>query len=124
MGADTKANTRELVRAPGGLLERLQRGVALEALGESSSSFGTEAVPRETASMGAGGGAEECQWALTRKRTLKGGFERQSAYSSTSNVELPLIPSARAAPPSGPRSFSRRLRAWERMRVLRSVNGR
>ena len=53
-GADTKANTREPVRAPSGLLEQSQRGVALEALGESSSSFGTEAVPRETASMGAG----------------------------------------------------------------------
>jgi len=33
-----------------GLLERLQRGVALEALGESSSSLGTEFVERETAS--------------------------------------------------------------------------
>ena len=58
MGADTKANTRELVRAPGGLLERLQRGVALDALSESSSSFGTELVGRETASMGAEVGAE------------------------------------------------------------------
>ena len=45
-------------RAPGGLLERLQRGVALEALGESSCSFGTKVVHRETASMGAGPGAE------------------------------------------------------------------
>ena len=38
-GADTKANTRESVRVPGGLLERLQRRVALEALRESGSSF-------------------------------------------------------------------------------------
>ena len=52
-GADTKANTRALVRAPGGLLERLQRDVALEVLRESSSSLGTEMVVRETASMGA-----------------------------------------------------------------------
>ena len=58
MGIDTKANTQESVRAPGGLLERLQRGVALEALGESNSSLGTEAVERETASMGAEAGAE------------------------------------------------------------------
>ena len=58
MGADRKVNTRELVPAPGGLLERLQCGVALEALGESSSSFGTEVVMRETASMGAEAGAE------------------------------------------------------------------
>ena len=35
----------------------------------------------------------------------------QAAYSSESSVELPLRPSARAAPPSGPRSFCRRLRA-------------
>ena len=32
------------VRAPSGLLELLQRGVALEALGESGGSLGTEAV--------------------------------------------------------------------------------
>eukprot|EP00964_Phaeocystis_antarctica_P115280 scaffold79253_cov51-Phaeocystis_antarctica.AAC.2 len=53
MGADTKANTRELVRAPGGLLERLQCRVALDALGESGSSFGTEVVVSQTASTGA-----------------------------------------------------------------------
>ena len=52
MGPDTKANTRELVRAPGGLLERLQRRVALEALGESGCSLGTEAVASQTASRG------------------------------------------------------------------------
>ena len=38
MGADRKANTGELVRASGGLLERLQRGVARESLRESGSS--------------------------------------------------------------------------------------
>ena len=47
-GADTKANTRELVRARSSQLERLQRRVALEALGERGSSFGTEAVFIET----------------------------------------------------------------------------
>ena len=62
MGADTKANTRGPVRAPGGLLERLQRGVALDALSESSSSLGTEAVVSQTASTGAEAGAEACQW--------------------------------------------------------------
>ena len=45
MGADTKR-----VREVGGLLERLQRRVALEALGESDSSFGTEVVVFQTAS--------------------------------------------------------------------------
>ena len=57
MGADTKANTRELVLAQGGLLDGLQRGVALEALGESGSCFGTEFVPPQTANMGAEAGA-------------------------------------------------------------------
>ena len=73
-GADKKANTRELVRARGGLLERVQRGVALEALGESSYSFGTEVVGSQTASTRAESGAEReaCQWALTRKRTVWG----------------------------------------------------
>ena len=73
MGADTKANAQELVREAGGLLERLQRGVALEALSESESSLGAEAVGRDTASTGAEAGAEACQGALTLKRTLGGG---------------------------------------------------
>ena len=57
-GVDTKANTREPVRAPGGLLERLQCRVALDALGESGSSFGTEPVALQTASTGAEAGVE------------------------------------------------------------------
>ena len=52
MGADRKANTRGLVRAPSGLLQRLQCGVALEALGESGCSLGTEVVASQTASRG------------------------------------------------------------------------
>ena len=52
MGADTKANTRELVRELGGLLERLQRRVALETLCNRSSSFGAELVPLKTAWVG------------------------------------------------------------------------
>ena len=36
------------------LLQRLQRGVALESLGESSSSFGAEPVSLETVSMRTG----------------------------------------------------------------------
>ena len=69
-GADTKANTRELVRGPDGLLERLQRRVAPETLRESGSSFGTEFVPRETAGVGVEAGAEKCQGALTQRDTL------------------------------------------------------
>ena len=67
MGADRKANAQELIREAGGLLERLQRGVALETLGESESSLGAEAVGRDTASTGAEAGAEACQGALTHK---------------------------------------------------------
>ena len=58
-GADTKADTLALVRVLSGLLQRLQRGVALESLGESGSSFRAKPVFRETASMGAGAGAED-----------------------------------------------------------------
>eukprot|EP00964_Phaeocystis_antarctica_P063250 scaffold37942_cov57-Phaeocystis_antarctica.AAC.4 len=65
MGADTKANTRESVRAPGGLLQRLQHRVTLEALRESGSSFGTKTVELETARTGTEVGAEWCQRALT-----------------------------------------------------------
>ena len=61
-GADAKANTRELVRVPGGPLERLQRRVVLEALRESGSSFGTEVVVSQTASTGADAGADD--WAM------------------------------------------------------------
>ena len=52
-GADRKANTGGLVRAPSGLLQRLQPRVALEALGESGASLGAESVFLQTASMGA-----------------------------------------------------------------------
>ena len=38
------------------------------------------------------------------------GLSPQAAYSSDCSVELPLRPSASAAPPSGPRSLRRRLR--------------
>ena len=61
-GADTKANTRELVREAGGLLKRLQRGVALEALCNRGSSFGTELVDIETAVVRSEVGGAPCQW--------------------------------------------------------------
>ena len=57
-GADREANTRELVQALGVLLQRLQRRVALEALGESGCSVRAEFVFRETAAIGAETGAE------------------------------------------------------------------
>ena len=69
-GADIKANTLELVREVGGLLERLQHRVALEALCNRGSSFRTELVVIETAGVGSEVGGEPCQGALTQKRTL------------------------------------------------------
>ena len=48
-GADRKANTRELVREVGGLLERLQRRVALETRCNRGSSFGAELIVLKTA---------------------------------------------------------------------------
>ena len=56
-GVDRKANSRP-VRATGGLLQGLQRRVALEALRESSCSFGTELVVVETAGEGRSGNGE------------------------------------------------------------------
>ena len=44
-----------------------------------------------------------------RKANTKGWFEPQASYLSTCSVELPLRPSARAAPPSGPRPLFWRL---------------
>ena len=96
-GADTKANTLELVRAPSSLLQRLQRGVALESLGESGSSFRAESVFRETASMGAGVGAEGCQWGLTQKQPLWG-----AAAHSRLEIIVSLRMAASAETPSSP----------------------
>ena len=113
MGADRKSNTREPVRAPGGLLERLQCRVALDAVGESGSSFGTEPVILQTAIMGAGASVE---YSIVSTGADTSWFERRAAYLSDCSVVLPLRPSARAASPSGPRPFDERLRAWERGR--------
>ena len=55
-GADRKVNTRGLVQVPSGTPQRLQRRVALEALGESGASLRAESVLAQTASMGARGG--------------------------------------------------------------------
>ena len=70
MGADTKANFVSWFERQAGLLERLQRRVALEALCNRGSFFGTELVPMETAGVGSEVVGESCQWALTQWRTL------------------------------------------------------
>jgi hypothetical protein len=71
-GVDRKANSRP-VRATGGLLQGLQRRVALEALRESSCSFWTDLVAPQTASTGVEAGVKKCQRALTGKQTLSSG---------------------------------------------------
>ena len=90
---------------PSGLLQRLQRGVALESLGESGSSFRAESVFRETASMGAGVGAEGCQWGLTQKQPLLG-----AAAHSRLEIIVSLRMAASAEAPLSPTSLSRILR--------------
>ena len=59
---------------------------------------------------------QACQGALTQKQTLWSRFEYRAAYDSQVRVELPLMPSARAAPPSGPSSFS--LSLWAQRCLL------
>ena len=51
-----KQTLRSRFESPSSLLERLQRGVAFEALGERGSSLGTEPVELETAGVGSRGG--------------------------------------------------------------------
>ena len=96
-GADKKANIRARVRGPGGLLEDLQRDVALEALGESGSPVGAELVEGETEKHGSRGGSlakVKCQWALTQAIA-------QGAVTHSSEVTvLPLSPSQSFAMPS------------------------
>ncbi len=60
----------------------------------------------------------------TNANTRGSWFDRRAAYSSDRSVELPLRPSARAAPPSEPRLLCVRLRGRERRWELSGVNGR
>ena len=46
---------------------------------------------------------QACHGAMTENKHY--GFEYRAAYDSEVRVELPLRPSASAAPPSGPRLF-------------------
>ena len=124
-GADAKANTMGAPqRGHRALLEPLtQFGDALSSVDASLAILAEAAdgVLVETVTGRRSWEGEECQRALTGNQTLGSRFERRVAYSSDCSVELPLMPSARAAPPSGPRSFCWRLRARERRLVLSTV---
>ena len=96
---EAKAKGRQ-VRAPGGLLQRLERRVALEALGESSHSFGTEEVYSQTVCTGAKAGAEECQ----RAPDTEANTGAHAAHLSEV-TELPLSPSHSLVMPSVMSSF-------------------
>ena len=111
-GADRKANAQGPVRGSCGLLELLQRGVALEALGESGSSLGAKAVARDTASMGAEAGAEACQRALTNANARAAAHFRLVIC-----VSLSMEASAEA--PSTPMSLPPILQARDRMGTVR-----
>ena len=84
-----------------GLLVHISEAIFNQAVSEEQSGYGE----RAGVSMG-----------IDTK--IGGWFELQAAYLSDCSVVLPLRPSARAAPPLGPRLFHERLRAWERVRVL------
>jgi len=113
MGADTRANT-----ASGGGAPQVGDLRLLEDGGERGGALVSDYVPPQTASGGWGGDGERVGVSMGADTKFGGWFELQAAYSSDCSVVLPLRPSARAAPPLGPRLFHERLRAWERVRVL------
>ena len=97
MGADTKANTLELVRVPSSLLQRLQCGVALESLCDRGCSFGTESVLLKTAAGGVRRwGGEPCQRALTERRTVGVAAHLSTeilvSLRTAASAEAPLSP--------------------------------
>ena len=125
MGADKNASDRG-----GGALER-GHGAPFEPLaqlGDALGGVGAVAFAVDAAELVVGQAATGkevvSRGADTGNQTLESRFERRVAYSSDRSVELPLMPSARAAPPSGPSRLPCRLRARERRLVLSSVNGR
>ena len=95
----------------------------LEHGSERGGALGSDLVPTETANEGRsgnGGRASDSTGADTKANAL---VREGPAYSSDCSIELPLRPSARAAPPSGPNWLYRRLRARSRQ-VVRRVKGR
>ena len=114
MGADRKANAQGPVRGSCGLLELLQRDVALEALGKSESSLRAKAVVAQTASMGAEVGAEACQGALTEKSE----HYRVAAHSSLVII-VSLRMAASAEAPLSPISFHPILQSMGKVGVVR-----
>ena len=82
---------------------------------ERGGALSSNIAPAETANEGQSrnvAGEQGCQRALAQKQTLWSWFERRAAYLSDCSVELPLRPSASAAPPSGPSWLRSRLRGW------------
>ena len=117
MGADIKANTRGGGALQVGDLRLLEDG------SERGGALSSYAVAGETASEGQNGNGESAGLSMGADRKANALVREGPAYSSDCSVELPLRPSARAAPPLGPSLLSRRLRAWWRQ-VVRHVKGR
>ena len=115
MGVDRKVSTR------GGGARQVGDLCIVEDGSERSDALVSDSIAPETASEGQGVGTVR-EWgvgasmgAATKADTGR-GFERQLAYSSTCSAELPLMPSASTAPPSGPRRLFPTLRARVRRR--------
>ena len=121
-GADTKANTwggGALERGHGAPLEPLaQLGDALRGVGATDIRVAAQIVASQAVSIT----KKQCRRALTHKRTLWSRFEYGTAYDNDCSVELPLRPSASAAPPFVPSSFWSSL--WAHKGVCFSVSGR
>ena len=117
MGADAKANAWGSGILEAGDLRLLEDG------SERSGALSSNADAYKTASEGRSGTSERVGVSTGTDTKLGSGFKLQAAYSSDCSVVLPLRPSARAAPPWGPSPLTERLRAWERVRVLRVSMG-
>ena len=96
MGADTRSERSEQIRALSSLLQRAQCGVALDALGESGCSFGTELVKVETAGVRCREAGAEVSAGVGVDRMAS---TRAAAHSSEVTA-LPLSPSQSLVMPS------------------------
>ena len=110
MGADRKANTWESwFERRAAYLSDCRVELPLRPSAIAAPPSGRSTLSSRLRGWGLEVTGEPCQWALTEEQTLASRFERRAAYSSDCSVVLPLRPSARVAPPLGPRWLPFRL---------------